>query len=650
MRSPRFLVWPQCLAAGCGPTLTDRSRVVPARRRKLTQVSVYSGPEPPSGGVSRPPFAVIAPHWTQFDGDTLTSTSRPRPARPRRPAPGTCAPTAGQLARHARLHAEVARLVVARAVPREEHRRELVERELAVGRRVLGRAAGREELVRVVALGRPVAAREPAARERRRARPRDARATGRPRTTAACSARAAGRSRRTTTAARRRTPRARRRASDAPRRLRREPPRLDRVVDPLQRRHVDEPDAVAAQQQPGAWNAPRQRDEAALGDRLRAPLDPLAAVEDRAACAGASSAPGAGRAPRAPRRGSRARRPCRCSRAPRPSGRRTSRRTRGSARRRAAASRACGSRCRSGRGTFQTSFTPSAHVCGLDPARPKCPSAAPVRWPALPSARIVTRARMSEPGSKRGELLALAAAALVAGAHADDRAVLDEQPRRRRLGQHHRAEPLGPLGERAPELRERDDDVAVVPHRRRRRHAHARGRASGSTRPRPAPRRTRGSRRRRAAAAAGRDRAPRPRAGASRAPCPSRAPRPAPRRAPPAVSASAAASWPSRIAAASPAGPAPTTSTPTSIGSASDGSPIASASLHGGGKSAGLTRCGARARAASARGTISFRSPTTPRSAYSKIGACGSLLIATIVPEPCIPTLCWIAPEMPTAT
>ena len=25
-------------------------------------VSVYSGPAPPSGGVSRPPFAVIAPH------------------------------------------------------------------------------------------------------------------------------------------------------------------------------------------------------------------------------------------------------------------------------------------------------------------------------------------------------------------------------------------------------------------------------------------------------------------------------------------------------------------------------------------------------------------------------------------------------------
>ena len=48
-----------------------------AQRDPLTpggQVSVYSGPEPPSGGVNRPPFAVMAPHWTQFDGVTLTET------------------------------------------------------------------------------------------------------------------------------------------------------------------------------------------------------------------------------------------------------------------------------------------------------------------------------------------------------------------------------------------------------------------------------------------------------------------------------------------------------------------------------------------------------------------------------------------------
>ena len=49
-------------------------------------------------------------------------------------------------------------------------------------------------------------------------------------------------------------------------------------------------------------------------------------------------------------------------------------------------------------------------------------------------------------------------------------------------------------------------------------------------------------------------------------------------------------------------------------------------------------------------GTISWRSPTTPRSLNSKIGAFASLLIATIVFELCMPTLCWIAPLMPSAT
>ena len=39
-----------------------------------SHVTVYSGPLPPSGGVRRPPFAVIAPHWTQFDGASLTVT------------------------------------------------------------------------------------------------------------------------------------------------------------------------------------------------------------------------------------------------------------------------------------------------------------------------------------------------------------------------------------------------------------------------------------------------------------------------------------------------------------------------------------------------------------------------------------------------
>src|ERR1700681_4574468 len=48
-------------------------------------------------------------------------------------------------------------------------------------------------------------------------------------------------------------------------------------------------------------------------------------------------------------------------------------------------------------------------------------------------------------------------------------------------------------------------------------------------------------------------------------------------------------------------------------------------------------------------GRILFRSPTIPRSENSKIGALASLLIATMFSEACIPTLCWIAPEMPAA-
>src|SRR5207302_6266182 len=41
-------------------------------------------------------------------------------------------------------------------------------------------------------------------------------------------------------------------------------------------------------------------------------------------------------------------------------------------------------------------------------------------------------------------------------------------------------------------------------------------------------------------------------------------------------------------------------------------------------------------------GTISNRFPTMPKSAISKIGASASLLMAMIVREPFMPTICWI--------
>ena len=68
-----------------------------------------------------------------------------------------------------------------------------------------------------------------------------------------------------------------------------------------------------------------------------------------------------------------------------------------------------------------------------------------------------------------GQLLVLQATALVAGAHADHATLFDEEVDRRGLGQEHRALGLGAFGEPATELREGDDDVAVVAHRRRRR-------------------------------------------------------------------------------------------------------------------------------------------------------------------------------------
>ena len=66
------------------------------------------------------------------------------------------------------------------------------------------------------------------------------------------------------------------------------------------------------------------------------------------------------------------------------------------------------------------------------------------------------------------QLLAVSAPALVASADAADATVVDEQLRRRRLRQDHRAGLFGLLREPAAELGERRDPVAVVLHRRRR--------------------------------------------------------------------------------------------------------------------------------------------------------------------------------------
>ena len=53
--------------------------------------------------------------------------------------------------------------------------------------------------------------------------------------------------------------------------------------------------------------------------------------------------------------------------------------------------------------------------------------------------------------------------------------------------------------------------------------------------------------------------------------------------------------------------------------------------------------------AAVSAGTIFSASPTTPRSAIFMIGASASLLMAMMIFDAFIPTVCCIAPEMPTA-
>ncbi len=83
------------------------------------------------------------------------------------------------------------------------------------------------------------------------------------------------------------------------------------------------------------------------------------------------------------------------------------------------------------------------------------------------------------------ERLAVLAATLVAGAHADHAPVLDDQLRRRGLGEDVGAGLLGLALLKARQRRDRDDLVAVVLERRRRRDAHASSWPSASGRPPP---------------------------------------------------------------------------------------------------------------------------------------------------------------------
>ena len=311
---------------------------------------------------------------------------------------------------------------------------------------------------------------------------------------------------------------------------------------------------------------------------------------------------------------------------------------------------------RSGLRTRQTSLTPSAQICGFSPWSPNWSTAAPVRYPCVPSASTVRPATTSFPGSKVGSGSPVAAAAAIAGAHADDAAVLDEELRRRRLGKNDRADRLGLLGEEAPELRQRDDEVPVVAHRRRRRDPQRRAarqdvdRLAGHLAVRREVRRLEPAaeelaQRRRVQHRAGQQMRARllallehrdgnvaePLADVrmllEQLPEPDRAREP---------------------------------SRPRADDRDADLDPLVARIRRRADRVAGAERRSevdrpghgdlARERTSSVSfGTIACRSPTTPMSQKSKIGAFGSLLIATIVPEPCMPTLCWIAPEIPQA-
>ena len=91
-----------------------------------------------------------------------------------------------------------------------------------------------------------------------------------------------------------------------------------------------------------------------------------------------------------------------------------------------------------------------------------------VRFPRTPSARIVTLARMSTPGSNVLAFLAVAADATVARSHADDAVSLHQQLGAGKPGKHVDAFRLDEARKPLAELLQRDDVVAVIPKRRRR--------------------------------------------------------------------------------------------------------------------------------------------------------------------------------------
>ena len=366
------------------------------------------------------------------------------------------------------------RRVVARLVPAQENRGELVEGELAVRRRVTAGSTGADQLLLRVGFRARVAGREPAAARGHRSRQRptepeaaaeglahvpdllevapdeallDRLIVGGERAAAADGLPA---------------------LEHRERRLGGERARFDRVVDPLQRRHVDEAGSVAREQQARRVQPLRQRQESPFGDRLRAPGDPLAAVEQLAdervrlqllqqVVDGKLDVAVVEPHHHAERQQLVAHR----------------------IDERAAELAILGAGAqRPAHRVDDSSKWPGDTPDLLDAERPDLRVLAceaerldrGARQVALRSFREHGNARKDiRAGLEVRQLLAVSAAALVAGADAAHPAVLDEQLRRGGLGQDHRPGLLRLRGQPATELRQRGDAVAVVLHRRRRR-------------------------------------------------------------------------------------------------------------------------------------------------------------------------------------
>ena len=228
----------------------------------------------------------------------------------------------------------------------------------------------------------------------------------------------------------------------------------------------------------------------------------------------------------------------------------------------------------SGFWTSQISFTPSSHCCGSSEPMPKWRIAAPVRWPGGALGEDGRLRDQVGAGLEVRELLAVAAAALVARADAHHLAVLDEQLVAARSHRGCRRRPPRPAptasGRAAPPT---SRGCRGSERRRGRLAAGSPASSSAAGRPCPCPpRRTSATRSRRGPGTARRIAdgfiiAPESRCEPGPFPFSTSATGTSPSDS---ISASSSASsCMSRIAQASPPGPPPTITTPTSIRSSS---------------------------------------------------------------------------------